>query len=581
MRRATYVMLLLLGLFLTAAPVFAQSVSTDGVEAECPDGTVIRNGVEIIVNMRPNFTYTATALGIDGFDPIIGVGDQNGVSLCEDDANEAGRYAVELPSSGTVNADGGSSQVPFFHSYDSFTNVSLIIGSTDGSGGEFVLILEGMAVTEADGRGQGSGDPFVVRITQNMVDSGILNAYMISVTNDLDPLMQIADSDGNVITDSRDNPMVCDDAGDANTCWNTQSSLTEAVVVRGNNRGTPGGPRDSMLGFDLNGLSLDSDPDENMLRFLMTSYQQSSFGDYIVVFHTGTGDSGSSQAGVVPTPQGGKKGDTGGLTVECPNGITISNGVEIVVSMRPNFTYTATALGVDGFDPAIAVGDSGGISLCEDDVREAADYGVALPTSGVVEASRSSAQVPFFHSRSGFSDISLIVGSTDGSSGQFVLILEGMAVTNADGSGQGAGDPFSVRITPNMVSSGVPMSIYMISITNDLDPLMQLVDSDGRVLTDARDNPMACDDAGDANTCWNTQSNLSNSGVARGNRRGIPGGPRDSMLSFDLTGLELDPDPDANFLKFLMTSYQQSSFGDYIVVFNIGTAAGGSQPGNI
>ncbi len=79
-----------------------------------------------------------------------------------------------------------------------------------------------------------------------------------------------------------------------------------------------------------------------------------------------------------------------------------------------------------------------------------------------MDASSSNTQMPFFHSNSGFSTISLVVGSPDGSSGEFVLVLEGMAVTSNDGKGEGAGDPYAVHLTQNMVDSGVPLNIYMI-----------------------------------------------------------------------------------------------------------------------
>ena len=51
-------------------------------------------------------------------------------------------------------------------------------------------------------------------------------------------------------------------------------------------------------------------------------------------------------------------------------------------------------------------------------------------------------------------NVSLVVGGYGNQSGEFLLILEGMGVT----SGDGAGDPFSVNLTPGMVDSGVPLT---------------------------------------------------------------------------------------------------------------------------
>ena len=36
---------------------------------------------------------------------------------------------------------------------------------------------------------------------------------------------------------------------------------------------------------------------------------------------------------------------------------------------------------------------------------------------------------------------------------------------------------------------------------------------------------------------------------------------------------DLDPDPDLNFLNYLMTSYNQSTFGDYVLAFHMGTTS--------
>ena len=74
--------------------------------------------------------------------------------------------------------------------------------------------------------------------------------------------------------------------------------------------------------------------------------------------------------------------------------------------------------------------------------------------------SSTSAQVNFNQtSGSTFADVSLVVGGYSEQGGEFLLILEGMGATPADG----AGDLFSVNLTPGMVASGVPLTIYMIT----------------------------------------------------------------------------------------------------------------------
>jgi hypothetical protein len=85
-----------------------------------------------------------------------------------------------------------------------------------------------------------------------------------------------------------------------------------------------------------------------------------------------------------------------GYSVDCDNGSSFTNGVEVrVVQMRAGFTYTATAIGIDGFDPVLAVLNESGTGFCSDNAREAADYSADLPTVGSVSSSTSSAQVRF------------------------------------------------------------------------------------------------------------------------------------------------------------------------------------------
>jgi hypothetical protein len=247
----------------------------------------------------------------------------------------------------------------------------------------------------------------------------------------------------------------------------------------------------------------------------------------------------------------------GGVSVTCNTGASISNGVEVVVNMRSGFTYTATAIGINGFDPVLAVLDRNGSGLCTDDSVEAASYSANLPSSGYVPSSSLSSQVTFSNNQGGLADVSLVVGGYNGAHGQFVLIVEGMAVTSADGSGLLAGDPFSVLVDQNVINSGTNLSAYMISRTTELDPLI-------RVFDDADALVYECDDAGSA-TCVGQSSNLNGYYVSEEGGYQLPGYDLDSMLSLNLSQWRA-----GNAVNFLLTSYNQSSFGDYVAAFHMG-----------
>jgi hypothetical protein len=335
-------------------------------------------------------------------------------------------------------------------------------------------------------------------------------------------------------------------------------------------------------------MTLSSDPSSNFFNFLMTSYNRQTNGQYVMVFDIGIGAAANSTGGKPPvqgqpTPipqppqnnQGG--GAAGGLNVTCNGGSNITNGIEVRVDqMRTGFNYTATAVGVNGFDPVLAVLPAGGGNgLCDDNDSTAASYSANLPTAGAVSSSANSARVPFSNTgSSAFEDVSLVVGGKNGMTGEVLLILEGMAVTSADN----LGDEFSVNITPGMVSSGVPLTVYMISTTNNLDPLINLVDANLTTLTDNSNAQIACDDAGDSAHCWGQSASLSNSFVTFQNGSqlaNLPGGQYDAMLSLDLTGMSLNSDPTQNFFNFLMTSYQKQTLGQYVMVFDIGVGGAG------
>lgn len=259
---------------------------------------------------------------------------------------------------------------------------------------------------------------------------------------------------------------------------------------------------------------------------------------------------------------------TGGVHVDCGSNVSFDNGVEIIIrQMRSGFNYTATAIGLNGFDPVLAVLDTEtGEGLCADDAQDAADFEAGLPSAGVVDASPTSSQVQFSQtSGHGMADVSLVVGGFDNAAGEFVLILEGMAATQADG----LGDPFSVRLTPGMVGSGVPLTVYMISKTNVFDPLMYLADENNEVFTFDDGTQLFCDDAG-TDQCWGDSVDLSDSYVPMISGRLLPGGPYDAMLQIPISDFEVSPS-EFFALTFLMTSYQQSTFGDYVIAFHAAT----------
>jgi len=275
---------------------------------------------------------------------------------------------------------------------------------------------------------------------------------------------------------------------------------------------------------------------------------------------------GNAQATESPSQQ--QPQIAAGVSITCDSGEVITNGASVtVVGMRRGFTYTATVVGLGDFDPILVVASPDRSSgLCEDDSSVSTNFGANLPGMGVVRANRGTPQIDFSQTGNEMGDLDLIVGGYEGSGGEFLLILEGMAVTQADN----AGDPFSVMLNASMINSGVPLTVYMIGAESSLDPLMRVIDADYNVITDADGLAIECDDAGDADLCWDQGVSLDGAQLAVRNGS-FTADQYDSMLS-------INPQAAVNagftYLNFLMTSYQRETQGRYNLVFHMGIAPG-------
>jgi cobalamin biosynthesis Co2+ chelatase CbiK len=260
-----------------------------------------------------------------------------------------------------------------------------------------------------------------------------------------------------------------------------------------------------------------------------------------------------------------------GVRLTC-NDRVIDNAAEVVLNLRPG-TYTVTALGIGGFDPmmGVVVTDTDNVIECVDDSPGAASYSANLPTTGLVTPSSFNSQITFTHSGSGFVDYSVVVGGFGARNGEFLLIVENMAVTADDGSGDGAGDPFSVYTSQNLIASGVPITAYMLAADTALDPLIYIWNADRQVVATIDGQRVSCDDAGNPSLCWGNSVSLNGSSVTVRNNRQVPGGNFDAMLSIPVQ--IVNPD---QWLNFHFTSFNQTSFGDYIAAFHMGIDSTGA-----
>jgi hypothetical protein len=271
---------------------------------------------------------------------------------------------------------------------------------------------------------------------------------------------------------------------------------------------------------------------------------------------------------------GDNTGMSGGVALDCGRGLEFSNGVEFqIVQMRAGFTYTARVVGLDGFDPVVAVYESGTLrnGKCEDDSDEMQGYEINLPTTGRIRGSRTDALITFDQrSGEGLKDMSITVGGVNNMAGDFVLLVEGMAVTEFDGFG----DPFRVLVTPGVVGRGTPLFIYMLGINNRLDPLTYLHDGDGNVFTLEDGTEVYCDDAGNDRGCWGdagtSDFNMNGFYVDRNQGRTLDADEFDAALLFPVaTFTDVTVDDPLTF-DLAMTG-AGGTLGEYMIIFQTGT----------
>jgi hypothetical protein len=259
-------------------------------------------------------------------------------------------------------------------------------------------------------------------------------------------------------------------------------------------------------------------------------------------------------------------------TFTCADGTEFTNTVTLGTNIRPG-QYTVTAMGINGFDPVLAVwAPDSQEAICNDDDSVGATYFARLPTTGDVPPNNRNARIIFSNTTNDFMNIEFYVGGLGGSTGEFLLVFEGMQYTTADG----AGDPFAIGVDAAVISSGIPVAAYAIANTTSLDPKITLTDADNNpIIVDGQE--VSCDDAGNSSLCFGLASSpdgsLEGAAIGAGDD-GIPGGPLDAALIIDTTGFDPSVPQEESFFNYTVASYNRQTTGPYTMIFHIGVGDG-------
>ncbi|MCL4879895.1 MAG: discoidin domain-containing protein [Anaerolineae bacterium] len=267
---------------------------------------------------------------------------------------------------------------------------------------------------------------------------------------------------------------------------------------------------------------------------------------------------------VVPSfAQGGVSGQSNvaddTFVITCDTGEEIIGGVKFTfLNINPGFNYRVTAIGIDDFDPSLAVVTAPGEGRCNDDEVRAATSEVAVPGFGLLTATNRTAQVTVNTPRAG--NVDVIVGGYQGATGQFAMVIEGLAInprTELDG--------FLISV-PSVVQDQ-EIGVYMVSRYTNLDSYMMLWTGEGLqqdpINFDTVTAILDCDDVAVGN-CASVPA-FPGGGVSITNGNTYVAGATDA-------GIIMTPNSNEKFL-FAFGSSNEGSTGDYAIIVT-GTVPG-------
>lgn len=159
------------------------------------------------------------------------------------------------------------------------------------------------------------------------------------------------------------------------------------------------------------------------------------------------------------------------FVVQCEDGRQLVGGVKITfLDVSPGFSYQVTAMGVQDFDPAIAVVTEPGIGECNNNNPEVVGSQVAVPGIGFAEAQATAAQFLARAPRDPSENLEILIGGYAGSSGRFAAVIENFGVNPAEEL-----DRFLMQVPTS--SAREPLGVFMIGQTDNINPYMQVVDN--------------------------------------------------------------------------------------------------------
>jgi hypothetical protein len=232
--------------------------------------------------------------------------------------------------------------------------------------------------------------------------------------------------------------------------------------------------------------------------------------------------------------------------LDCPDGTSYENAVWL--TLPPNvgspllpanapadtpLPYVLTVLELQGEKPILAVQGENNFAACAPPDPRTHVYNANLPTTGEVPASPLSSGII---APPQATSLALGLANATGDSSEFLLFIEGVSSVATDG----AGDVYALPVTEGMIASGIPLTAYIVALDANHDVSLTVVDADGRDLRDANNQVIACDNAGEADTCYGESTALEGMFIAGFRNQRFEGKATDAMLTLPLDAALLE-----------------------------------------
>lgn len=260
------------------------------------------------------------------------------------------------------------------------------------------------------------------------------------------------------------------------------------------------------------------------------------------------------------------------LALDCGDGNIYNNAVEVYLSNpSANRQYDVMVFGVGDFHPIFAIEDTQtGTLHCIQEHDPIERITLTLPSVGVVKAHPTHSTMSITPPNTGGAySFSVYVASPADDTGEFVVMVDGVALD----TDRSSTDFYSVSLTPSLVNSRTPISIYMMGIEPQNDPILYLVDPNtGDIFHLDNDVAVRCDDAG-YTSCFGGNTDLYAGGITFGEVN-VPFRFTDAMLTLPVDDVNPSAD-EVLYFNVAATSYLETDNNTYRIFFHLSNAGAG------